>query len=409
MSIQATNKLYYHNTYWRECNATVLEMKYNQQGEIWVALDQTVMYPTGGGQPHDSGHINHIEVIDVEEEDGVIWHRLAESLPEGTKHVTVEIDWERRFDHMQQHAGQHILSAAFEELYQAETIGFHLGKETCTIDLVLPEFTDEMARKTEYFTNELILENREINARFVTEEDLDKYPLRKKPSGYEQIRLVIIPELDYNPCGGTHPQRTGEVGPLLLIGYEKYKGGTRVHFAVGKRVIRLLNEKHALLKSLSKMTSAPEEKLQDSIQKLQDDRKRLEQEVTEKNNQILEIFANQMIEEVNAHPQQVAFSRIFEGRSIAELQKIARLVIEKCPQAICTLVGGDHDKQQIVCARGEQVSLEMNKLLAVILQRIGGKGGGSAQLAQGGASSEHSLAQINDMIVVELQTLLKED
>lgn len=196
------DRLYYQDAYVKTFTAEVTKRGVEENGTPYVVLSQTAFYPTGGGQPSDHGHLGETRVIDVEEVDGEVRHRLASPIPEETVQLEGSIDWERRFDHMQQHAGQHILSAAFLEVVGAETVAFHLGKERVTIDVRLDELTPEVWEAVEQRANQIVLENRPISARFVDDEELATLPLKKQPTVTENIRVVIIPEFDYNPCGG---------------------------------------------------------------------------------------------------------------------------------------------------------------------------------------------------------------
>ena len=235
----ATEKLYYQNQSMRAFRSKLKRMDQDEKGRIYAVLEKTAFYPTGGGQPHDTGTINGVYVYDVEEAEGEIRHFIEERLEVDSECVG-ELDWERRFDHMQQHAGQHILSAAFEQVCGYQTVSFHLGKETCTIDLHTGALREEVAFQAEQLANQLILENRPIEAKWVTQEELSQYSLRKDLSVSENIRLVIIPDFDYNGCGGTHPESTGKVSSIKILHWEKQKGHARLHFVCGNRVMKNL-------------------------------------------------------------------------------------------------------------------------------------------------------------------------
>ena len=190
------SKLYYQDPYIQTFSAQILKQESDETGKNYIILNQTAFYPTGGGQPHDTGRIADRAVIDVEEVNGEIRHYLDAPLRVADSNVTCTIDWERRFDHMQQHAGQHILSAAFDHLFGYKTVGFHMGTENLTIDLATEELTKEEAQKAEELANKIILENRPIETKWVTEEELSQYELRKETKVKEDIRLVIIPDFD---------------------------------------------------------------------------------------------------------------------------------------------------------------------------------------------------------------------
>ncbi|MEH7110664.1 alanyl-tRNA editing protein, partial [Bacillus sp. JJ1764] len=204
------HKLYYTDPYIKSFTAKVERQAQDQDGNWFIVLDQTAFYPTGGGQPFDTGVIEQSRVINVEEIDGEIRHYLQEPIPSHKMEVSGQIDWDRRYDHMQQHCGQHILSAAFEQLFDYNTVGFHLGNDIVTIDLDTEQLTEAEAAQVESLSNQIILENKPIEIKWVTEEELSRYSLRKETKVKENIRLVIIPDYDYNGCGGTHPWATGE-------------------------------------------------------------------------------------------------------------------------------------------------------------------------------------------------------
>lgn len=406
MLISATTKLYYQNPYWRECTATVLHQVTDEFQKNWVAFDQTIFYPTGGGQPHDTGYIGQQKVLDVEEREGVIWHQIDSPLVSDVKPIQMKIDWERRLDHMQQHAGQHILSAAFAEEYRATTISFHLGQETCTIDLDMKELTDEMAKEVEAYANQIVLENRDITARFVNEEELEKYPLRKKPTVEEDIRLVIIPDFDYNPCGGTHPNRTGEVGPILILQWEKHKGHIRLEFTVGKRTVERIHSKHALLRQVSRLLQTNEAGLQEAVLRLQAEQSAIANELLQVKEELLSYESVELLRKAEPLPDRMFITQLYEERPLPELQKLAQLITNQATNAIVLLLTGG-TKQQFVCACGKEAHIEMNTWVKRILPRVEGKGGGNILIAQGGAASTYSLEQIHTYAREELHALLE--
>lgn len=217
------HKLFYKDPYLKTFETKILKQQQVKKGDFYITLEETAFYPTGGGQPHDIGTLNGVKVLNVEEVDGEIRHYVERTLPHLDDQVVGVIDWERRFDHMQQHTGQHILSAAFAQLYDIHTVGFHLGNDTVTIDLDISELTEEMAGKAEKLANDIIMENRAIVTKWVEYDDLVNYPIRKLPSVKENIRLVIIDEFDYNGCGGTHPSATGEVGAIKVLNWERQR------------------------------------------------------------------------------------------------------------------------------------------------------------------------------------------
>lgn len=380
-----TTKLYYENPTIQTFHTKVIE----QQSD-YVVLSETAFYPSGGGQPHDLGLINDIKVTNVEVIEGQIRHFLAHPLPENTTLVKGQLDWNRRFDHMQQHAGQHILSAAFEQLFGFQTISFHLGQETVTIDLDIPDISEMQLFEAEQLANEIILENRPIETRWVTEQELSNYRLRKATSLKENIRLVIIPDFDYNACGGTHPTSTGQVRALKILHTEKQKKLVRVEFICGERILTHFHRKHQILANLISTLSAPERKITEATKSLLTQNSTLEKQIENLSSSLLAYEAKELKE----NSEGTTITCILENRSMQELQKLAKLVIHGDPKSICFLVSNNKDKLQIVAAKGNDIELSMKDLVAHILRHINGKGGGNDQMAQGGGEKIVSCEQL---------------
>jgi alanyl-tRNA synthetase len=376
-------KLYYTDPYIREFSSTVVERGIEDNGLHYVVLNDTAFYPTGGGQPCDQGTINGIPVLDVEEVDGQIRHRSSEPISGDT--VIGILDWERRFDHMQQHTGQHILSASLEQLFDAVTVGFHLGRETVTIDLNITELTDDMIHRATQLSNQIVVENRSIKASFVDDKQLSEMPLRKSPTVKGNIRVVVVEGFDYSPCGGTHPYHTGEVGPIQILGTERNKNGVRVGFVCGLRSVRAFLDKQKILRRLTHLFSSSEEDLVPQVERFLTEKRELEKLIAEFKEQRLDIEAVEIINE--SALLCIAGNRIvmknFSERSMQELQRLARKMTANHPEVIVLLVS-DGPKLQMVCARGQSVQLEMDAWMKFLLPMVQGKGGGNKEMAQGG-------------------------
>jgi alanyl-tRNA synthetase len=373
------NKLYYHDAYIKNFSAELITQKEDETGRKYAILSQTAFYPTGGGQPFDTGRLNGIEVVDVEEVGGEIRHYIMEELTEGNG-IEGSIDWNRRFDHMQQHAGQHILSASFEDMYGYKTVSFHLGKDTLTIDLDTENLGADEAAKVEELANQVILENRPIINKWVNEEELKQYRLRKELSVSDNIRLVIIPDFDYNGCGGTHPNSTAEVGSLKILGWERQKRMVRVEFVCGQRVLNKLGQKHEVIKELTALLNAPEQDMGAAVNKLLGQKKELEKSIDEMKDQLLKFEAAEIIES----GKEDIVSRSFQHRSIQELQKLARLLVSYTDHKTFLLVSENDDKLQFVFAKGKNADGTLKELSQRALSIIDGKGGGNETLVQGG-------------------------
>ncbi|WP_255298317.1 alanyl-tRNA editing protein [Brevibacillus dissolubilis] len=386
MLTHPAEKLYYRDAYLQSCETTIVEHGTDAAGTPYVVLAETVFYPTGGGQPCDLGTINGVEVIDVEEVDDKILHKLAQPLTAGEGKAVCQIDWQRRFDHMQQHNGQHILSAAFAELYQAETFGFHLGRETVTVDIMTEVLTDEMVQRVGELANSVVFDNREITARFVDPQELATLPLRKAPTVSENIRIVTIPDFDYNPCGGTHPKRTGEVGPILILGWERNKGGMRIEFVCGNRAIRAIYDKQRTLRELSRQLNSSESEMLNSLDRIITEQKETSHALQQAKGQLLEQEAARLVASAVAKQDYRIVSTVQPGLTMQELQKMSQIITAADPKAIA-LLAASGDKTQLVFARGTEVSIPMNALLKETLTVIDGKGGGKPESAQGGGQA----------------------
>ncbi|MBM7662645.1 alanyl-tRNA synthetase [Bacillus mesophilus] len=374
------HKLFYQDAYLQSFQANIVRQDQDNNGNWYVLLSQTAFYPTGGGQPFDTGTLNHARVINVEEIDGEIYHyidrKIEDLLVEG------RVEWERRFDHMQQHAGQHILSAAFVELTGYETVSFHLGSELLTIDLNTTELTQQELEKVEFLANEIILENRTIQTKWVTKNEVAQYPLRKQLSVTENIRLVIIPDFDYNGCGGTHPSSTGQVSSIKILDWERQKEKVRVYFVCGARVRKQLQQKHSVLKEVGKLVSSSEQLMVETVQKLLSRNGEQDKTISELREQLL-LFEAQKVLQGNLEGSII--THLFHNRSIQELQKLARHIIASTNEEnIVLLVTENEDLVQMVFACGSDSSFNMNSLMKEVLPIIQGKGGGSPVLAQGG-------------------------
>ena len=229
-----TVRLYYLDPYQAEFTADLVGCR-EEGGRFHLVLDRTAFFPEGGGQPSDRGWIEEIAVEQVYEAGGRVCHVLGR-VPAARKGLRCRVDWERRFDHMQQHLGQHLLSAALRNRFAASTVGFHLGREVCTIDLDRFLNGGEIA-EAEQLANRVVFANRAVEAVDLPAEELRRLDLQRLPRVDQGMRLIRIADFDLNPCCGTHPRRTGEVGLVKVRRSERYKGGTRVEFVCGGRAL----------------------------------------------------------------------------------------------------------------------------------------------------------------------------
>ncbi|MGM0873233.1 MAG: alanyl-tRNA editing protein [Bacillota bacterium] len=396
-----TIKLYYQDPYITSFSTKLIKKELDDSGRYYVVLEETAFYPTGGGQPNDRGTLNGIKVNDVEEVEGEIRH-YVEHLPSEHQVIDGEINWDRRFDHMQQHTGQHILSAAFEETYGYKTISFHLGKEICTIDLEIQDLNEEEANHAEYIANKIVLDNRPIITKWITEAEQSHYKLRKQLAVTDNIRLVIIPDFDYNGCGGTHPRSTSGVGSIKILNWEKQKKNIRVYFVCGQRVIEQLHEKQKVLLDLTSTLNAPQQQMSEAVNRLLVNTNILEKEVQELKSQLVHYEAKDLIAKADLVNNYKVIRSVFKNRSINEVQSLARAIVSRETNVIVFLIGDHVDKLQLVCARSDELHINMNKMLRAVLPSINGKGGGKDSFALGGGERTISPEDLIDDLVQKI-------
>jgi alanyl-tRNA synthetase len=376
-------RLYYSDSYVTEFTSRVAQCCAHGD-EYHVVLEQTAFYPTSGGQPHDTGRLNDVQVLDVFVDGEDVVHVTKEPLDIGT-FVTGVIDWERRFDHMQQHCGQHILSACFEQDVDVDTVGFHLGNEIVTIDLAVSELDERILRAVELHANEIVWANYDIEARFVNEEELKAISLRHQPKVNQDIRIVSIGNFDHNACGGTHPRRTGEVGQIKILKTEKSRHGVRVTFVCGKRALVDYQNKVEILQTIGGQLSTGIPELPDSVGKLQARTLQLQKTV----DGLKQELAAYRVEEYLKHASVVRDGLATLVRAVEPLSDVQELktYANACVQRI------DHSKYFVVlygCVQ-ERIhflvvssgDMDANAWLKSFLADCGGKGGGNAKSAQG--------------------------
>ena len=382
-----SKRLYYADSYLKTFTARVIE-RLEVNGRPAVVLDRTALYPEGGGQPSDRGWLNDVEVvevIDLEDEAQTVLHVL--SAPLRADEVTGRVDWTRRFDCMQQHTGQHILSQAFVQTLGAETVSFHLGELSTggavTIDLNQTGLSPAQIDEVEDLANRIVFENRPVTARRVTRAELAAIPLRKPPNVDTSIRVVDIEGFDGSACGGTHVARTGEVGPIKIIKLDRRGGATRVEFRCGQRALIDYRRKNELIHRVAADLSVGFGELDQAAARLTAENKALRKQVEEAQARILEFELAEVMSNLRAHDGYAIAVCVWPHRDMAALRRMAKQVIAR-PGTIA-LLGSGGEKPVLVFARSGDVSFDMNALLREAAARIDGKGGGSPDFAQAGA------------------------
>ncbi|PEM56617.1 alanyl-tRNA editing protein [Bacillus wiedmannii] len=395
-------KLYYTDAYKQDFTTKIIKQDYDKDGNLYVVLNETAFYPTDGGQPHDTGTLNDIDVINVEEIHGEIRHFIVEKLH--TEEVEGKINWERRFDHMQQHAAQHILSAAFWDHFNIPTIGFHLGKETVTIDLEIENLHTETVEKAINIANKIVFENHQIHIEWMNLEKAKTFPLRKEPTITENIRVVIIENFDYNGCGGTHPKRTGEVGPIQVLGWERNKGGIRLTFIAGWRTLNLMGKQQQIMKDVSKQLNSSESDIPAKVAQLLTSQKENEKAIQTMNEKLLFAEANELLQQPLKIHAGILISKVFTNRSMQEIAKLSASITEQQEHAITYFVIENDDKLQCILACGKTVTLDMNALLKDSLPAIEGKGGGNKKSARGGGKALMTGDEFLNQLISSIQS-----
>ena len=371
-----TDRIYYTDSYAREFEAAVAETL-TYDGKSGVCLDRTAFYPTSGGQPFDVGTLNDVRVTEVIDlEDGRLLHVLDGTLQAGAR-VIGRIDWGRRFDHMQQHTGQHVLSAAFEHLLAARTESFHLGTDGATIDLSRDLKADDIAR-VEDEANRLLWEDREVAVRFVDAAEAARLPLRKEPAREGLLRLVEVSGYDLSACGGTHVARTGEIGVIAITGWERFKGGTRVGFVCGGRALRRHRTLRDLVAASGRLLSVHERELPATLERLQAEMKESARRLKDAHTQL----AGHRAEALAAGATDGVVIAILEGWDQAGLKAIASAIVST-PGRTAALIGTPMPAALVV-ARSADVQVDAAAVLKQAVARFGGKGGGRPEFAQGG-------------------------
>ena len=384
-----TERLYYHDCYLRQFQARVID---TANGGATLYLDRTAFYPTSGGQPFDTGSIGGVAVVDVVDEDGRVAHRLA--APLANTSVDCSIDWERRFDHMQQHTGQHLLSAVLAEHFGLHTVSFHLGADTSTIDLAAAGVDDRTIREAEQRANAVVFENRPVTFEYRDAADVEG--LRKASAREGELRIVVIDGLDRSACGGTHVRATGEIGPILIRKLEKVRQTVRVEFVCGGRAVRRARADYDALCQVAQLFSAS---LDDAPALLAShlEASRAADKVRRK--QELELAGYRGRELYEATPVgpdgwRRHCRRVANG-SAEELRALAQSFTDR-PKAI--FAAAVEKPPAILYAVSADAGIDAGKALRKALVEIGGRGGGNARLAQGTVPEPGLLAKVLSLI-----------
>jgi alanyl-tRNA synthetase len=373
-----TERIYYTEPARRSFDAVVTAVL-DHEGAPALILDRTAFYPTSGGQPFDTGHLGTTHVVNTIDDPERVLHVVGAPLDVGQA-VHGEIDWPRRFDHMQQHTGQHVLSAAFDRLLDNRTMSFHMGGESSTIDLAREVPPDDVERCVDG-ANRVVWEDRPVTIRFASAEEAARLPLRKEPVREGPLRLIEVADFDLSACGGTHVARTGEIGLIAVTAAEKFRGGTRLTFVCGGRALRAVRGyRDAVAGSVRSLSVLPHE-LPAAVERIQAEGKQARKTIARLQSELAVHEAGQLIAASPAADGVRRVAQVADGWDAAGLKAIASAMTAQA--GVAAALVGTSVPIAVVVARSSGVAVDANVVLQQLLKRFGGRGGGKPELAQG--------------------------
>jgi len=390
-----TERLYYTDAYLRTflAHVTAVEPSGDWGPHPGVILDRTAFYPTSGGQPHDTGTLAGVPVADVVDAGDVVIHVLNGSAADPGLAPSVEVegvvDWGRRFDHMQQHTAQHILSAAFAGLLGAETVSVHLGASS-TLDLALPVLSPDDARRVEDEANRVAFDNRVVTVRFVSDAEAAALGLRRPPKRAGEIRIVEVADCDRSACGGTHVGRTAEIAPLLLRRWERAKGHVRVEFLSGWRALADYRWKHALVAEWSARLTVADRELGAAFERIAREARERERALVEARARLIAYEAAERLAAAPAASHPKVLRLVMSGRDPDEVRRLLR---EITGRESCIVLAGDEGTGRLYFARSAGEGPAMAALLEQASRLVGGRGGGTPEFAQGAVPAGDAVAR----------------
>jgi alanyl-tRNA synthetase len=397
-----TERLYYADAYRRTFRARVAAVVAAPGGRAGVVLDRTAFYPTGGGQPHDTGALAGCPVVDVVDAGGEIVHVLGGPGPgsglEPGAEVDGVVDWDRRFDHMQQHTAQHILSGVFLQVLGAETVSVHLG-DSSTLDLATPSLSPEDAERVQDAAARIVFENRPVTARIVPASEAGALGLRRPPGREGPLRVVEVEGCDRSACGGTHVRSTAEVGIVLLRRWERTRGRVRVEFLAGWRAVRDYREKHALVSVWSARLTVGDRELGDALERLARDARERERALADARRRLL-VYEAERLAAGPAGPGPRVLRLEFPQRDAEEVRLLVRELVSRAP---CVVLAGVRETGRLYFSRSPGAGPEMAAVLARASGAVGGRGGGTAEFAQGTVPPGEAVARALALAELEVR------
>jgi alanyl-tRNA synthetase len=397
-----TERLYYQDSHLIEFEARVIANSERVSGWTAVTLDRTAFYPTGGGQPSDTGTLNGLRVVEcIDDQEGVL-HVIQGRAPEVGTLVKGRIDWLRRLDHMQQHTGQHILSQAFVNLFNAPTRSFRVLHESCEIDVDLDNPTNEAIERAVELANNVIWENRVITIKQVTSQEASELTLRKESDREGDLRLIEIEGFDLTPCGGTHAYQTGEVGMIAVRSWERAKGLARIEFVAGMRALADYRRANQSARALAGLFSAALSDTPELASRMIEENKQLHRRVRTLEEIAARVEAEELLAKTTVQNNLRLVIEIFDNRDAESLKHLALSLISH-PATVALLASRDKDAARLVFARSADATGDMNALMRDASAMLDGRGGGKPDLAQGGGRSVERLSEAIEMAAKQLR------
>jgi alanyl-tRNA synthetase len=367
-------RIYFDDPYQVEFESKIID-RVKHKNRTALVLEQTCFYPESGGQPADKGTLNGVELIDVREDEGRILHIVDKEVAE--TNVKGKVDWKTRFDYMQQHAGQHILSQSFWELMQGKTRSFHLGQDVSTLEIDIQKISDLELEKVEEEANKVIFQNREIKTYFVDEDKIGEVPLRKPPKKSGLIRVVEVSDYDFSACGGTHPSRTGEIGLIKILKWGRIRNNLCFEFVCGSRALKDYTLKNRILLRAASRFSVREEEVPDAVEKIFADLKSGKKQTKKVLLKLSELEAR----DIRQNAEGRVIKKVYSGRIRDDVRHIALNIIRNPGYIVLFGLKADR-KAYLILARSEDVDFDMRELIPAASQLINGKGGGRPSLVE---------------------------
>ena len=412
-----TERLYYSDSHLIEFEARVVDVTERVSGWTAVVLDRTAFYPTGGGQPSDTGTLNGSRVVEcIDDGERGVLHVVQGATPGRDSIVAGRVDWLRRLDHMQQHTGQHILSQAFVKLFNAATKSFRVLEAMCEIDIELGNPTTEIIERAVELANNVVWEDRLITIHNVSSEKAATMALRKEPSREGELRLIEIDGFDLTPCGGTHAYRTGEVGMIAVRSWERAKGLTRIEFVAGVRALADYRKANRSAREVAALFSTGRDDAAQHAAHLVEENKELHRRVRALEELAAEVEAQRLLASASSLADLIdattgetsvatnatrVITHVFEARDAEFVKKVAHSLIANIG-TIALLGSRDKDAARLIFARSADAPGDMNALMREACTLLDGRGGGKPDLAQGGGKN---VARLNEALKRAAQSL----